>query len=218
MKTFSEKRKISGFTLLEVLVVLGILFLLAAMLMPVSNRRVKAIMPQCLSHLKQIELGLQMYMDDNHGKSPAQLSMTNGFTLDWINRGKVFPHFQKLSPYLSRNPGLLICPADVEKQAATNFETLNDSNISYFLNLDVSTNQPERALVAGDRNLEALNQPVRPGLFELTTNVYGRMRWADSLHKRRGCLVFEDGHAAVNINLNAVIQDQPLATNRLCVP
>jgi hypothetical protein len=183
--------------------------------MPVSNRRVKAILPQCLSRLKQIDLGLRMYMDDNHGKSPPQFSTTNGFTLE-MNRGKVFPHIQKLSPYLNRNPGLLICPADVEKHAATNFETLNDSNISYFFNLDVSTNQPTLTMVAGDRNLEAMNQPVRPGLFELTTNVF--MRWTEGLHNRRGCLVFADGHATVNINLNAVVRDQPLATNRLCVP
>jgi prepilin-type N-terminal cleavage/methylation domain-containing protein len=217
MKTLPGKGKVSGLTLIELLVVIAVIAILAALLLPPATHSRKARIPWCMNNLKQIDLGFLMYEGDNNGKFPMQFSTTNGGTMEFIRSGSVFPHIQKLSQYFGQNTQILICPSDVERHAATNFETLNDLNISYFLNADVSTNNPSLSILAGDRNLEAVNQPVKSGLFVLTTNIY--MRWTDNLHTRRGCLSFADGHVQlVSINLNSIIRNQPLATNRLCVP
>ena len=218
MKTLSDNAKISGLTLVEVFVALAMLAILAAFLLPAKTHGGKAIIPWCMNNQKQFDLGFIMYMADNKGKIPMQFSVTNGGTMEFVQGGHVFPHIKKISKYYSgHHMGILICPSDVGRHAATNFETLNDLNTSYFLNADVSTNNPSFSILTGDRSLEAVNQPVKPGLFVLTTNMF--MRWTDALHIRRGCLSFADGHVQLfSTNLNSLIRNQPLATNRLCIP
>jgi prepilin-type N-terminal cleavage/methylation domain len=54
-----------GFTLIELLVVIAIIAILAAILFPVfAQRGRKARQTGCLSNVKQIGLGIQMYVQD----------------------------------------------------------------------------------------------------------------------------------------------------------
>jgi prepilin-type processing-associated H-X9-DG protein/prepilin-type N-terminal cleavage/methylation domain-containing protein len=70
-------RKRSGFTLVELLVVIGIISLLIAMLLPALNKaRQAAKTVQCLSNLKQISLAMQMYAGENHGWMPPLYQAT----------------------------------------------------------------------------------------------------------------------------------------------
>jgi prepilin-type N-terminal cleavage/methylation domain-containing protein/prepilin-type processing-associated H-X9-DG protein len=217
MKTLSAKAKISGFTLIEVLVVLAVLFILAAMLLPSLSGSHRAPMIECLNNVKQIDLAFQIYATENGGKFPIQVPVMKGGTMEFIYSGHTFPHFQKIATYLN-TPKILACPVDKERRAATNFEELNDLNISYFLNADVSTNNPSHSILAGDRFLQANGQPVKPGLFFLTTNL--NMSWTPDLHIGKGSLAFADGHVEISKtdNLNSTLQNQPFVTNRLCVP
>jgi prepilin-type processing-associated H-X9-DG protein len=113
----------------------------------------------------------------------------------------------------------LICPAETRRSGVTNFNNLTRNNLSYFLNGDVSlSNLPNASISAGDRNLQANGQPVSPGLFVLTTNL--DVSWTHELHRIGGNVAFADGHVEFSrtTGLNALVQRQSIATNRLLVP
>ena len=103
---------------------------------------------------------------------------------------------------------------------ATNFSTLANTNISYFLNLDAVTNM--NCILTGDRNLEFNWKPINFGIFVQTTNTM--LKWSEGFHggqgKPAGVFSFADGHVQRigQSDLNRTLQNQPLATNRFCFP
>jgi prepilin-type processing-associated H-X9-DG protein len=70
--------------------------------------------------------------------------------------------------------------------------------------------------------LEVSGQPVKPGLFMLTTNAV--VHWTREMHSRDpgkqcGNILFADSHVEfLRTNLSAVIQRRGLAATRLAVP
>jgi prepilin-type processing-associated H-X9-DG protein/prepilin-type N-terminal cleavage/methylation domain-containing protein len=63
-----------GFTLVELIAVIGVLLILAAILLPVlASTRAKARETDCRTKLHQITLALRMYADDNNGGLPLPL-------------------------------------------------------------------------------------------------------------------------------------------------
>ena len=62
-----------GFTLIELLVVIAIVAILASLLLPAITRaKEKAQVVKCISNLKQIGLGLSLYVDDNTSTFPPR--------------------------------------------------------------------------------------------------------------------------------------------------
>ena len=70
-KQSPSRRRTDAFTILELLVVIGIIMLLAALLFPVfASARRSARMTTCTSNLHQIDLALRMYLEDYNGALP----------------------------------------------------------------------------------------------------------------------------------------------------
>ena len=69
MSTPAFRRSTKGFTLVELLVVIGIIALLISILMPaLSKARSQAASLQCLSNVRQLVQAYQMYINSNKGK------------------------------------------------------------------------------------------------------------------------------------------------------
>ena len=89
-----------GYSLVELLIVIGIIALLIAILMPTLNRvRRVAQGTRCLANLQQWGASYQMYLNGNHGRPfPDRQDLTD---LTW---------YERLMPYNSKTGATLICP------------------------------------------------------------------------------------------------------------
>lgn len=112
----------SGFTLVELLVVVGIIAVLIGILMPVlSKARAAANRAVCLSNIRQLSVGIFMYCNDNKGWFPTCAAPADGiahvhYPDDWIwweaNRNL---DDSAIAKYVGRGEQLkqlLRCPAD----------------------------------------------------------------------------------------------------------
>src|SRR5688572_10224504 len=60
-----ESHGVGGFTLVELLVVIAVIAILGALLLPaIAKAKVKAATVQCQSNLRQISIGLTLYLSD----------------------------------------------------------------------------------------------------------------------------------------------------------
>jgi prepilin-type processing-associated H-X9-DG protein/prepilin-type N-terminal cleavage/methylation domain-containing protein len=135
-----------GFTLVELLVVIGIIALLLAALLPALSRaRGLARSAACLSNLRQLQTCWLMYANDHGGALPPNLSVydiaTGGpipgldLRLTWcagnartdvntvnIEKGYLFPY--------NRSTAIYRCPADKARVAGTNIRHTRSYNMS----------------------------------------------------------------------------------------
>ena len=220
MKPRSQSNQFYGFTLVELLVVIAVVAVLAAMLMPGSHIKSKARMAQCMSNLRQIGLANSLWANDNKTNFPSLVSTNQAGTMEYVAGGQLDLHCQALESYLP-SPSVFWCSTDTRKPA-TNYATLKNGNISYFTSLDAAPTN-SNLFLAGDRNLIINNNVALAGLASLTAK--SSARWSEDMHnkqtgQRRGIVVFPDGHAEATseARLSALTASLGMATNRLVFP
>ena len=91
----------AAFTLIELLVVIAIIAILAALLLPgLARAKESANRAKCMSNLKQLQLAVKLYLDDNRGLFPVRSDVVRWPT-------------ELLEIY--RNTNLLACPTDLQR-------------------------------------------------------------------------------------------------------
>lgn len=197
MKSPLAQRESGAFTLVELLTVIAIIAILAALLLPVLGRaKLRAKRIWCVNNLEQIGLGFHTFANDHNGRFPMAVSTNDGGSLEYVqdDRGtnaishSGFRHFQTLAGELS-TPRILICPVDT-RQPAASFARLQNENVSYFVGVDADSSKPTSVL-AGDRNLAAASMET-PDVLQI--NAGSRLHWTAELHQFKGNVLFADGH------------------------
>lgn len=218
MKTKGAKNGSRALTLIELLIVIAILLLLAAIFLgPWRKAHTRSSRRACVNNLKQVGLDFRVWSGDYGDKFPMSVSVTNGGTMELVGSGAVFPHFQAMSNELN-TPKILICPNDQQRHAATNFTSdFKDSRLSYFVGVDADETSPTM-LLAGDRNLTLNATALQPGLIKLRPG--DAVGWTDKIHDRVGKVVLADSSVQdlSQSGLAEALKITGTATNRLAIP
>lgn len=193
----SKGHKESALTLVEVLVILALIAILAAMFLPSASYSGPATGERCADNLKQIGEAMQSWANDHQDDYPMEISIMNGGTKEYMTGSDTFEHFIVLSNYLKGGSPTLVCPIDRRggiPYPPKDFSTLSNVNVSYFVNLKANHSY-KNFFLSGDF-FPTSNIPVLNGILSATkqtiigwTNKHSRSR-----RKFYGNILFSDGH------------------------
>ncbi|MFA5554413.1 MAG: prepilin-type N-terminal cleavage/methylation domain-containing protein [Phycisphaerae bacterium] len=157
----TKKRPFTAFTLVELLVVIGIISVLMGILVPSLNAaKAYAKKVRCKNNLRQINIALNLYLQSNNDTYPyAQDPLPSGHWL-WMGRG--WRDFIK--PYLTnsiddKNPSVLWCTIDLKSQDI--YESTSYSySMSFYHSPEQINQMTSPAHTYGSVSLESI--PQRP--------------------------------------------------------
>jgi prepilin-type N-terminal cleavage/methylation domain-containing protein/prepilin-type processing-associated H-X9-DG protein len=207
-----------GFTLIELLVVIAIIAILAALLLPaLSKAKAKGKSISCLSNLKQLQAGWQMYLGDNQDFMPLNLyqddpigvsvslpgSWVIGSTLTDVDttnieNGTLFQY--------EKSAGVYHCPADQSKVNSSTQLRLRSYALSIHLNSDPNKNgmgpnplhraselqRPTDVLAFIDEDERTIEDGTF-GLYAAPSTQW--LNLASDRHMKGANLTYADGHA-----------------------
>ncbi|MFO7945480.1 MAG: DUF1559 domain-containing protein [Armatimonadota bacterium] len=204
-------KRTNGFTLIELLVVIAIIAILAAILFPVFARaREKARQTSCLSNVKQLSLGVQMYLQDFDETLPFAHLYTTGTPdhNEFSGLSRNFLYWMDLiKPYV-KNKQFYNCPSTSNQWCSYGYNI----QCGYYNNDGPGASHPERTgpMYRGV-NMSEFNKPaefvlmadstahssyyeVWNGIWTNPDNAYYDTMWP-ATHNDGVNVGFVDGHA-----------------------
>jgi prepilin-type N-terminal cleavage/methylation domain-containing protein len=205
-------RRISAFTLVELLVVIAVVAMLISMLLPrLANCHCKAERISCVNNLKQIGVAYRLWAGDNGDLVPAQQSLSKGGWKELLtnaNQGPIcWTNFAIMQNELGQSPGVVHCPSD-DRTPATDFQTnFDNTHLSYFVGVSANDIYPQ-SIQGGDRNLGPGAKPDRDYGFspksgkgnDVAIPITGPVSWSLKMHSEgksagAGNILLGDGSA-----------------------
>ncbi|TAK98476.1 MAG: type II secretion system protein [Verrucomicrobia bacterium] len=211
-----------GFTLVELLVVIAVIAILAALLFPTFSRsKANAHRIVCVNNLRQLGLASQMYWDDNGGACFRYTSgFTNGGQIFWFGwlgpgaeGGRPFDATQgALFPYL-KGRGVELCPSLNYALAQFKLKATGAAyGYGYNLSLSATPSQPpvkinqvqrtsELALLADAAQVNTFQPPASPENPMLEEFYYVSANPSEATahfrHAKKANVIFCDNHVAM---------------------
>src|SRR5258705_8044209 len=117
----TASRGVRAFTLIELLIVVAIIAILAALLLPaLSGAKKKGKATQCINNLREIGIGFRLWANDNHEQFPWAVAAADGGSGwlflppadDWTD------NYRAASNELVTTK-ILVCPTDKTKTASS---------------------------------------------------------------------------------------------------
>ena len=151
--TSRPRRPRRGFTLVELLVVIGIIALLISILLPaLSKARDSARTIACLSNCRQLGMAFNMYTTTNHGYMPypqtgigviGEYNSTTNKPANWSDMAQAACWFWALDPYLGaklNNDAVTTTRAlSRAKQCPMDYDPLDESDQNSVRSLKMNT-------------------------------------------------------------------------------
>jgi prepilin-type N-terminal cleavage/methylation domain-containing protein len=226
MKSTQTSGRVGAFTLIEMLCVIAIIAVLAALLLPSFSRaKARAKRIECVSNLSENGLAFQMFANDHGGKFTTHVSTNDGGSLEFVTAGYQivgrrfyfsYQHFRPLVENQLTTPNVFACPAELQRWPATNFSQFNNRSLSYAIGLKADPSIPNAILLA-DRTLPTCHEdPPNPtiGNIHYPCDNYGS--WGVCLHEYRGNILFSDYH--VEESYDAILPEEESLVEPLVYP
>lgn len=176
-----RRGSMSGFTLMELLIVVAIIAVLAGLAYPVYQRVVQSgRATACVSNLRQIGVGLNAYLAENNNTMPTLM------TARASSSDNVPVIDNTLSKYIT-TPAVFACPADLAALAQR-------TGTSYFWNIAINGQSAASLNFMG--NAGGQQNVQTPSLIPLIADKEGFHPYLDN----KVNVLYADGHVTKDLN------------------